>query len=159
MSLHRYLWLSIIFATLIISPGCSKMATKSLPNGPVKFQTVISAQHSLADTASVYLCDNNGQWQKIWHQAMGKQDPIPDAPKIDFGQNQVLAVFMGKRNSSGHHNEIINITKKGQKLIIHVKNHQTTGWMLLPMVTSPFHIVTIPKGKFKLDMRYEQIND
>jgi hypothetical protein len=155
----RYLWQAAVSISIILILGCSKMATKGMPNGRIKFQTVLAAQHSLADTAGVFLCDNGGQWQKIWQLAMGQQDPMPETPKIDFGQNQVLAVFMGKKNSSGHRTEIVSITKKGKKLIVGVKNHHTAGGMLLPVVTSPFHIVTIPKGEFKLEMRYEQVTD
>ena len=155
----KYIIIFIAILAFIIAWGCSRTTTNIGPGGQVKFQTVLSTQQSLADTASVYLCDSNGQWKKIWRMATGQIDPQPELPKIDFGQNYILAIFMGKKGASGHRNEIVKIVKKGQKLIVTVENHHATGGMFLPVVTSPFHIVTIPKGNYKLDIRYVTIND
>jgi hypothetical protein len=66
---------------------------------------------------------------------------------------------MGKKGAAGHRTEITSITKKGEKLTVVVKNHRSQEGMILPVVTSPYHLVTIPKGKYKLNVRYEQVNE
>jgi hypothetical protein len=148
-----------IIAIISIAIGCSGVGRKRSPDGPVPFRTIISGQYSQADTAAVYLIDNNEQWQKIWDLAMGNQDPLPRAVELDFKNNVALAVFMGKKSSAGHRVEISKITKKGEKLTVLVKNHHSSGGMVLPVVTSPYQLITIPRGKYKLDIRYEQVND
>lgn len=148
-----------IIAIISIAAGCSGVAKKHSPDGPVVFRTIISGQYSQADTAAVYLIDNNEQWKKIWNLAMGKQDPLPHAVELDFKNNMALAVFMGKKGAAGHRIEITNITKKGEKLTVLVKNHHSAEGMILPVVTSPYHLVTIPKGKYKLNIRHEQVNE
>ena len=148
-----------IIAVILIAAGCSGVSKKHSSDGPVPFRTIISGQYSQADTAAVYLIDNNDQWQKIWDLAMGRQDPLPHAVELDFKANMALAVFMGKKNAAGHRVEISNITKKGDKLTVLVKNHHSSGGMILPVVTSPYQLVTIPKGKYKLNVRHEQVNE
>lgn len=148
-----------IIAVILIVAGCSGVGKKRSPDGPVAFQTILSGQYSQADTAAVYLIDNNDQWRKIWDLAMGRQDPLPHAVKLDFKNNMALAVFMGKKGAVGHRVEISKITKKGEKLTVLVKNHHSSGGMVLPVVTSPYHLITIPKGKYKLNVRHEQVND
>jgi len=149
---------SLIAVTLIIV-GCSTTARKHRADGPIPFRTVLSSTYSLADTAAVYLIDNNAQWTKVWNMAMGRQDPFPNTPEMDFKRDMVLAIFMGHKNAAGYRNEIIDITQKGEKLMVVVKNHHSREGMVLPVVTSPFHIVTIPKGKYKLEVHYGQIDE
>lgn len=71
-------------------------------------------------------------------------------PEINFEKHMVLAVFMGRKNSGGYRNEIVSINKIKGFLNVKVINYQREGGMMLPVLTSPFHIVTIPKGNFKL---------
>jgi hypothetical protein len=149
----------VVISVILTIAGCSAMARKHSPDGLVVFRTILSGQYSQADTAAAYLIDNNSQWQKIWNLAMGKQDPLPHAVEIDFNNNIVLAVFMGKKGAAGHRVEISSINKKGDKLVVVVKNHHSSGGMVLPVVTSPYQLVSIPKGNYKLSIRYEQIND
>lgn len=148
-----------IIAVISIAAGCSGVNKKHSLDGPVPFRTIISGQYSQADTAAVYLIDNNNQWLKIWDLAMGKQDPLPHAVELDFKANMALGVFMGKKGAAGHRIEVSNITKKGEKLTVLIKNHHSAEGMVLPVVTSPYQLITIPRGKYKLDIRYEQVND
>jgi hypothetical protein len=148
-----------VIAVILTITACSAIGKKHQANGPVNFRTIISGQYSQADTAAVYLIDNNNQWQKIWELAMGKQDPLPHAVELDFKNNMALAVFMGKKGAAGHRTEIASITQKGDKLTVVVKNHHSQEGMILPVVTSPYHLVTIPKGKYKLNVRYEQVKE
>jgi hypothetical protein len=151
---------TVLLITVILTiASCSTVGRKHQADGPVAFRTILSGQYSQADTAAVYLIDNDRQWQKIWNMAMGRQDPLPHAPELDFNNDIALAIFMGKKGAAGHRNEITSITKKGKKLTVVVKNHHSKEGMILPVVTSPFHFVTIPRGKYKLNIRYEQVSE
>jgi hypothetical protein len=149
----------LLIAVILTITSCSVVGVKHQADGPIAFRTILSGQYSKADAAAVYLIDNDSQWQKIWKLTMGNQDPIPHAPELDFKNDVALAIFMGKKGAAGHRNEITSITKKGNKLTVIVKNHHSQEGMILPVVTSPFHLVTIPKGNYKLNIRYEQINE
>ena len=148
-----------LIASIGLIVGCSIFKPPAVPDGPLQFRTVVGSIHSLADTAAIYQVDNNRQWQDVWKLAMGRIDPLPETPNIDFSGESVLAVFMGRHNSSGYRNEIGGMKKSGRKLTVLVRNYRSKGGMILPVVTSPFQIVAMPKGKYQLDLRYEQIDE
>ncbi len=126
---------------------------------PITFRTILAGTSSAADTAAVYLVENNDQWRKTWRLATGKIEPAPVPPEIDFKSTVVIAAFMGQKNSSGHRIEIARIVKSGQLLKVFVIHRISTQGMLLPVLTSPFHLVSIPKGKYKLEVKIEKVED
>jgi hypothetical protein len=133
-----------------IFAACSSAARTDQAGKQVEFTPILAGQHSLADTASSYLINDKEAWDEIWHLANGDIEPMPDLPEIDFDKQMVLAVFMGRKNSGGYHNEIASINKANGFLNVKVINYERAGGTMLPVLTSPFQIVTIPKGKFKL---------
>jgi hypothetical protein len=123
-------------------------------NDTDKFTTISDGQHSLADTASNYLIGDKDTWAEIWQLANGNIEPMPALPEIDFEKQMVLAVFMGTKNSGGYRTEIASITKMKDTLDVKVINYQREGGMMLPVLTSPFQLVLLPKGNYKLNIIY-----
>ena len=74
--------------------ACSATAKKEVNNGPVDYQLIAEGQHSKADTAAVFMIDNDKQWADAWNMAYANVEPIPELPKIDFTKNMVLAAFI-----------------------------------------------------------------
>lgn len=75
-------------------------------------------------------------------------------PEIDFEKQMVLAVFMGTKNSGGYRIEIASIAKAKDTLAVKVINYQREAGMMLPVLTSPFQLVLLPKGNYKLSAEY-----
>jgi len=96
------------------------------------------------------LISDKETWAEIWRLANGNIEPMPELAEIDFSKQMVLAVFMGRKNSAGYSNEITSINKAKGILNVKVVNYQRESGTMLPVLTSPFHIVKVPKGNFKL---------
>ena len=126
-----------------------------MPDGPVAFQTVLAGSSSMADTFQVHLVTSQRQWEDVWFLAKGDVDPLPVRPTVDFGRQYIIAAFMGERTSSGYRIEIIDLEKQGSVLEVHISKYETPG--MLPVVTSPFHLIRIPKGRYDLQIVEETI--
>lgn len=154
------IWALFIGLFLSAMTSCMGLAKQpNQPDGPVEFKTILSGTSSAADKADILLIENDEQWRKIWKIATGKVDPLPEPPIIDFKNNVIIAAFMGEKTSSGHRIEIARIIKSGQILKVLVIHRSSSQGMLLPVLTSPFHIVSIPKGKYKLEVKVERVED
>ena len=129
--------LIILIVGVIVIAGCSGTAKKQVKSGPVDYKMIAEGQHSQADTASVYLIDNDKQWAETWGIAYANIEPMPTLPEIDFTKNMVLASFMGQKNSGGYKIEISGIQLKDDTLDVTVTNHMQAGGTMLPVITSP----------------------
>lgn len=145
--------IALLIASLAI--GCLAFSQKP-PGGPVEFETVMTGQHSLIDTASVILVDNAELWSKIWNLAQGKIEPMPATPDIDFAEYSIIAVFMGQKNNSGYSVKVSELIQDGNNLTVRVINHISVGGMMLPVVTNPCHMVKLPAGEYELQVEYTE---
>jgi hypothetical protein len=151
---------TLIAGLIVLSFAASVFAFSKKPaSGPVDFETILTGQHSLIDTAAVFLIDNEQDWENIWKLAQGNIEPMPPVMRIDFDKFMILAVFMGRKNTGGYSNEISEISRNGDMLNVKVINHVSGGGMMLPVLTSPFQIVRITKGDFKLNVTYQDVKE
>jgi hypothetical protein len=107
----------------------------------------------MVDSFRVELVTSDREWDKIWHLANGRVEPLPSKPTVNFGNNYVIAAFMGQRSSSGYQIEIADIVRKGRTLQVRLKKYETPG--MLTVITQPFTLVRIPKGNYKLEVIQE----
>jgi hypothetical protein len=133
------------------------MALSKKPvESPVEFTVVLEGRHSLIDTAAVMLIDNAEDWTNIWHLAQGQIEPMPPVAEIDFQHDMILAAFMGQKNSGGYRIEIAEITLIDKILTVKINNYSADGGMMLTVLTSPYQIVSIPKGDYRLKVEYSE---
>jgi len=141
--------LLLIFVAVLLSCA-GPFRGRSGQDGPIPFQTILSGTYSLADSFSVKLITDEKDWEDTWLVAKGRIDPLPDIPTVDFQRQYVIAAFMGERPSSGYNIEITSVEKAGRKLKVYVTRYETPG--MLTVMTSPFYLVRIPKGSYKLEV-------
>jgi hypothetical protein len=147
----------ILISVLILGLGCTTpfYGGRTLKDGPVQFQTILTGSHSLADTAYVQLITSDRDWERAWLTARGRVDPLPARPTVDFNRHFVIAAFMGRRPSSGFHIEITSLEKQGAVLNVNVTNYETPG--MLTVVTSPFTLIRVPRGDYRLNVNEETV--
>lgn len=86
------------------------------------------------------------EWERLWREVHSKVMPMPVVPKVDFGKNMVLAVFMGQKPTSGYAIRIVEVVKRNGEVIASVKETAPPkDAIVLQVLTQPFHIVLIPK--------------
>jgi len=134
---------------------CGASRRGRIPEGPIEFATVALGQHSLVDTAAVFLVKDSTEWTRIWQLAEGNKDPLPPAPGLNFADSMLVAAFLGRRTSAGHEIDIAEITREETKLRITIKTSFRAGGAILPVLTSPYHIVRIPRGDYELVVEYQ----
>jgi hypothetical protein len=82
-------------------------------------------------------------WRALWTEHAGV---TAVAPAVDFSAQMVAAVFAGDRPTPGHGVEVVEARRHGDQLEILVKESRpSTGVVLPQLMTSPFHIVTLPR--------------
>ena len=139
---------------LLLAVCAQAFSKKPAEAGPVDFELILAGQHSRMDTAAVFLVDNQQDWEQIWQIAQGRIDPLPPVKEVDFTNYSVIAVFRGTKNSGGYSVEIGGIEKSANELKVNVVYRNSSGGMVLPVVTSPYQIVRIPKGDYTLNVEY-----
>lgn len=89
---------------------------------------------------------NKTQWADIWSKHSAKQIPAKPAPEVDFEKESVLFVALGQKRSGGFSIEIAGVDRSGGKTNILIRTHAPKpGGMQLQAITSPFHIVAVPR--------------
>jgi len=90
-------------------------------------------------------------WKKIWSGMTGNTRPQAATPKIDFGKQQVLAVFMGRRNTGGYSVKIVRIEDKTKRVVTVRESSPPPDAMVTMALTSPYHVVVVPKTSKKVE--------
>ena len=95
--------LAAIVATLL---GCTPAMDPQLPPDAVKLagatEVVLDQSYSgIEDRRRLVLRDAQA-WSAFWHDAYGRQMPVPSVPEIDFGRNIVIVAGLGTRNTGGY---------------------------------------------------------
>jgi uncharacterized membrane protein len=94
------------------------------------------------------------EWRALWAAHAG---PDGEAPALDMGWVTVAAVFAGEKPTAGYGVEIsaaeygaadhAEYTGQGRSVTLVVEEHHAApGGILAQVITSPFHIVSVPKG-------------
>ncbi len=82
------------------------------------------------------------EWNALW-KAHGASQAVP---AVDFSTERVAAVFLGTRPTGGFRVEITGARREADMLVIeYVERRPDPADILTQVVTSPFHIVKIPR--------------
>jgi uncharacterized membrane protein len=83
------------------------------------------------------------EWRALWAVHAG---PDADPPPVDFASRVVAAAFAGERPSSGYSVEIVGTPDSGPGARLAVAERPPSrGTIGAQILTSPFHIVTLPR--------------
>jgi hypothetical protein len=110
---------------------------------PAAIETIAADSMSGIDTPRQAVARNVKDWAALWQQHAGPGRP---APKVDLTSRTVVAVFLGSRPSAGFRVEITGTRREGKTLIVTWREVAPDRDSLLAQVlTSPAHLVSIPK--------------
>ncbi len=109
-------------------------------------ETVVWGTYCALENPEQRVITNNVDWQQLWGRMYAQESPMPELPKIDFGQKMVLADFLGTRSSSGYIIEISDV--KVSDSILEVSVLESTpgrNCLTTQALTQPFHVALIPR--------------
>lgn len=114
-------------------------------------QTVARETMSQVDVPEQAIARNPAEWAALWR----RHAPSGPPPAVDFASRTVVAVFLGSRPSGGFDVEITGTRETGGVLTVQWQERRPDpGDVTAQILTSPFHIATIPK--FAGEIRFEQ---
>ena len=113
------------------------MPARSLDQGP----------QSSVSTARQVAVREAGEWTSIWRQ----HAPAREQPAVDFSREMVVGVFLGTRPTAGFAVQILGYRENGEDLVVQYReNAPSRDVITAQMLTSPYHLVVIPKRTGKV---------
>lgn len=105
-------------------------------------ETIARDSMSNVEDATQVVARTPAEWAALWRRHAGDQPP----PTIDFTTRTVVAVFLGSRPSAGYAVDVKGTTPAGTTLIVEWSEQTPTpGHVVAQVITSPSHLVSIPK--------------
>jgi hypothetical protein len=88
------------------------------------------------------------EWAKLW-KAHGRGEEAP--PKVDWSKEMVVAVFAGSRPTGGYKVKVGQARPlKGKLRVAVVEQVPPPGSVAIQVITSPFHMVAVPKSSLPI---------
>lgn len=105
---------------------------------------------SNVDDARQVAARTTAEWNTLWRQ----HSPDRDQPRVDFGRDMVLGVFLGSRTTAGFGVEIVSaLVEQGILVVRFRETRPQTDRIVAQVITSPYHLVAVPRHSG--DVRFE----
>jgi hypothetical protein len=117
--------------------------------------TLMGGPMSAVEDSKQVVARTAAEWTTLWKSHAGAQA----APAVDFSTDMVAAVFMGTQPTGGFSVEIVATRREADALIIeYVERRPGRRDVTAQVLTSPFHIVKLPKhgGPIRFERRPDQ---
>jgi len=117
-------------------------------------RSIDQGQQSGIDVAKQVSARSVEEWDALWKAHAGGRA----RPSVDFSKDIVAAVFLGSRPSGGYSVQIVGVRQEGAALVVSYKETRPAPDALTAQVlTSPYHIVAIPKGT-ATEVKFERVS-
>ncbi|MFN4150203.1 MAG: protease complex subunit PrcB family protein, partial [Candidatus Sericytochromatia bacterium] len=93
-------------------------------------------------TTQYLLIKNKNSLKSLWNVHSGSRDSVP--PDVDFNNYDIIATFMGKRDTTGYSIKINSVVEAENELRVFIDLSKDTS-KIMNAVTSPFNMVLVPK--------------
>ena len=134
--------------------GVAALLMTSLPAPAVPVRSIDQGFDSQMDDARQATARSAVEWEKLWRQHAGERG----RPAVDFGKEIVVAVFLGSRPTAGFSIEIVGTREDGAGLVVQYRETRPpAGGITAQVLTSPYHIVAVPKSAAVKDVKFEKI--
>lgn len=106
------------------------------------FATVAQGHDSRITSPREVVVRSAGEWQTLWTEHSGSP-----APGVTVSESLVVAVFLGSRPTAGYAVEIVRVLQEADATVVEYRERTPPpGALAAQMLTSPFHVVSIPRN-------------
>lgn len=96
------------------------------------------------------------EWERVWSEHSRNVLPPPQPPAVDWTRDMVLGVVLGDRPSGGYSVNIAKIEGTSDGLRVWAAEiRPVPGAMQAAVVTSPFHLVSVPRHAGKVEFKVQ----
>jgi hypothetical protein len=125
----------------------SSTATAMLFQVVVTFTTLAQGSNSQIMEPRQVVVRSAAEWQTLWKA----HSPQP-APVVDFSRSIIVGVFLGSRPTAGYQVAITALkSQDGKAIVEYVERRPEVGAIVAQVLTSPFHLVSIPRDRADVD--------
>jgi protease stability complex PrcB-like protein len=147
--------MTILTPCMTVLASALLMTASSAPLPPGSLRSIDKGLDSQIDDARQTTVRSAPEWEKLWRLHAGE---LP-RPAVDFEQELVVAVFLGNRPTAGFSVEIVGAREDEGTLIVQYREKRpSAGAVVAQLLTSPFHIVALPRRAALKDVKFEKIN-
>ena len=117
------------------------LLAQAVVSSAISFTSVAQGTRSQIQEPRQVVVRTAADWQTLWtaHDSAA-------APNVDFSRAIVVGVFLGMRPTAGFSVRITAVTAKdGSAVVEYVEGRPRPGGMTAQVLTSPFHLVTVPR--------------
>ncbi|OWW19943.1 hypothetical protein AYR66_10950 [Noviherbaspirillum denitrificans] len=94
------------------------------------------------------------EWNALWHEHKKQDSRMPAAPVVDFSNQAVVAVFLGARPNGYYSVKIERADFIEGEIVVQYRETVPFGNAICTYaVTTPAHIITIPKMAGSLNFK------
>ncbi|MGF1669888.1 MAG: protease complex subunit PrcB family protein [Balneolaceae bacterium] len=155
---------SIVLLLTVLIAGCSSLGTddeldldnsfferalemtmSTVSNSLVSIEQSQTGSYKFSEKTNEVINDP-GSFATLWDDLHANRIPLPELPEVDFTEYTVIASMMGIQNSGGHSIEILKVANADNVIGVKIEEREPgAGCVTTAVLTSPFHIVKIPK--------------
>ena len=119
-------------------------ASDAQPATQVTFQTVEKGIYSGVKGRLQVVIREQSEWQNLWRRHASIKANQTPPPAIDFGDQIVVAVFLGDKPTGGYETAVISAERNNGALTVSFSEKEPRpGAITTQAFTQPFHIVRV----------------
>jgi len=117
-------------------------------------RTVSKGNYCAIEKREQQVINNEADWNALWERMNAGVLPVPERPAVSFEKETLIAVFTGVHNSGGYSIEITGMESREALTTIGIREKTPAADMMVSMsLTSPYHIVALPKLSGKIEFK------
>lgn len=110
--------------------------------GASPLRVLEKGDQSNVDEARQVAVRTAAEWKTLWRQ----HSPDRDQPRVDFGRDMVVGVFLGSRTTAGFSVEIVSaLVEQGVLVVRFRETRPQSDRIVAQVITSPYHLVAVPR--------------
>jgi hypothetical protein len=122
--------------------GTSVLAALAFALAAGTMRTIDQGTQSGIDEPRTVVVQSADEWARLW-RAHAADKP---APVVDFTKEMVVGVFAGSRPTAGYSVQIVGTREEADGLVVEYRvGVPDRDMMTAQVITSPYHLVAIPK--------------
>jgi hypothetical protein len=123
----------------------------------IQFEVIHGGAYASVSEKKQVMVTNNDDYQKLMSEVYANLDQMPRIPEVDFTKNDVVAVFMGAKNTGGYSINVDKVIKRTDAVTVSVyETSPGSKCILTQSVTQPYEIVKVPKLNQKVKFLFKQ---
>ena len=117
--------------------------------GAVTFATLAQGSSSQIQEPREVVVRSAAEWERLW--SAHSSQPLPT---VDFSRSLVVGVFLGTRPTAGYTVEITAVNGDDDRVVVEYLEHRPAPDAFVAQVlTSPFHVVSLPRDVGAIEFR------